>query len=128
VAAGIIWRAGRFLAARRPEGTARAGYWEFPGGKQEPGESITQALLRELREELGIECESVAPWKNIRHEYQELRVEIYFMHVTAFHGEPVPMVGQELRWVSPEEALALDFLPADKAVLSEIAPPDHPDG
>ena len=120
VAAGIIWREGRFLAAKRPEGKARAGYWEFPGGKREKGESMEDALKRELREELGITVLSVTPWQVVSHEYPDVRVELHCMHVTEFHGEPSSRDGQELRWVTPAQAHALPFLPADEPVLAAI--------
>ncbi|MDL2267559.1 (deoxy)nucleoside triphosphate pyrophosphohydrolase [Desulfovibrio sp. OttesenSCG-928-G15] len=120
VAAGIIWNSGRFLAARRPEGKPRAGFWEFPGGKQEPGESMEQTLCRELREELGIHCRRVVPWRVVEHDYPDLRVTLHFMHVLDFTGTPSPHDGQELRWSTPEEALLLDFLPADRGILAAI--------
>jgi 8-oxo-dGTP diphosphatase len=123
VAAGIIWKGGLFLAAKRPEGKDRAGFWEFPGGKREPGESLEDTLRRELREELSIDCGRIVPWRTIAHEYSELRVELAFMHVLEFRGEPRPNDGQELRWVSPDEARNLPFLPADVAVVNDIRPP-----
>ena len=120
VAAGIIWQDGLFLAARRPMGKPRGGLWEFPGGKQEPGESMEAALVRELREELGIEATRIQPWMQTSHSYPDLRVSLHFMHVTAFTGTPVPHDGQTLRWVSIQEAQAMDFLPADRAVLAAL--------
>lgn len=123
VAAGVLWKEQRFLAARRPEGKPRAGYWEFPGGKQEPGETMEQTLRRELREELGITRLTIAPWRTVTHEYPEVTVVLHFMHVTAFSGEPRPRDGQELRWVTPEEARLLPFLPADEGLVAVIAPP-----
>lgn len=123
VAAGIIWEDGRFLAALRPKGKPRAGYWEFPGGKQEPGESMRETLCRELLEELDIICEAVQPWQTLSHDYPDVRVVLHFMHVTAFTGAPVPRDGQELRWVTPEDARLLPFLPADKAVVEALRPP-----
>ena len=120
VAAGIIWRDSRFLAAKRPEGKPRAGYWEFPGGKQEPGEHIRQTLVRELREELGIACATVLHWQTLSRDYPDLRVVLHFMHVVEFSGDPLPKDGQELRWVTPEEACKLPFLPADKAVINAL--------
>ncbi len=123
VAAGVIWQKGRFLAARRPEGKARAGYWEFPGGKQEPGENIRQTLVRELREELDILCLAVLPWRRVLHEYPDLRVDVHFMHVLEFTGLPKPKDGQILRWITPEEACALPFLPADAPLVGELRPP-----
>lgn len=127
VAAGIIWSLGRFLAAKRPPGKPREGLWEFPGGKREPGESMKEALCRELLEELDIDCRTVLPWRTLLHEYPDICVELHFMHVTHYLGSPSPKDGQELRWVTPAEALALPFLPADKAILEALnAPGFHP--
>lgn len=122
VAAGILWRNGRFLAARRPEGKAMAGYWEFPGGKLEAGESREDALRRELREELGVMCGGIEPWQTLSHAYPDMTVTLHFMHVTDFAGEPTPHDGQQLRWVTPEEARLLSFLPADVEVVAALAP------
>lgn len=92
VAAGIIWRGGRFLAARRPPDRPLEGYWEFPGGKLEGGESPAEALARELAEELGIGVRKAAFWQSVMHTYAErgFRVRLHFFHVMAFTGEPCP--------------------------------------
>ena len=123
VAAGIVWKAGRFLAAKRPSGRSWAGYWEFPGGKQEAGETIEQTLTREMEEELGIRCARIIPWQSIRHSYPDVVVDLHFMHVLRFEGEPSPKDGQELRWVSVKEAGELAFLPADIGVVANIVYP-----
>lgn len=126
VAAGIIWENDRFLISKRPHGKPRAGFWEFPGGKQEPGESMEEALTRELREELDVVCMSMIPWKVITHDYSDLQVELHFINVRSYAGIPRSVMGQELRWVTPDEARTLAFLPADMSVLRELAasPPD----
>lgn len=126
VAAGIVWRHGRFLAALRPQGKPRAGFWEFPGGKREPGETIEQTLVRELDEELGIACGRLVPWTAREHAYPDLRVLLHFIHVLDFKGEPQARDGQGLRWVTPAEALTMNFLPADTAVVAAIRPPRLP--
>jgi 8-oxo-dGTP diphosphatase len=123
VAAGILWKNGSFLAAKRPPGKDMAGYWEFPGGKQEAGENIEETLRRELHEELGIRCLSARPWRTFSHSYPDITVVLHFMHVTAFSGEPAPRDGQELLWVTPEEARFLSFLPADEPILAALALP-----
>jgi 8-oxo-dGTP diphosphatase len=123
VAAGVIWRDGRFLAAKRPEGKPWAGFWEFPGGKREAGESMVETLSRELREELGITCVSVLPWRTVAQDYPGQRIRLHLLHVTAFTGTPFARDGQELRWVTPEEARALSFLPADRELVAILAPP-----
>lgn len=99
VAAGIIWQAGRFLAAQRPPDKPHAGFWEFPGGKLEPGEDAAQALARELAEELDIRVRTAAFWRCTEHDYPErgLHVRLHFFHVTAFDGQPSSREGQALR-------------------------------
>lgn len=122
VAAGIIWRGGCFLAAQRPTDKPLEGYWEFPGGKLEGAESPAECLKRELAEELGIGVRECRFWQSLEHSYAErgFRVRLHFFHVTAFSGEPCPEEGQNLRWVTPEEAQSLAFLPADAGVLERL--------
>ena len=122
VAAGIIWRGGHFLASQRPTNKVMEGYWEFPGGKIEGAESPEEALKRELAEELGIGVREASYWQCVEHYYadRKLNVRLYFFHVTDFSGEPCPAEGQNLRWISPDEARALDFLPADSGVLEQL--------
>ena len=122
VAAGIIWRGGLFLAAQRPTNKIMEGYWEFPGGKLEGNDSPEEALKRELAEELGIGVSEASYWQCVEHHYAERKVTVrlYFFHVTEFVGEPCPVEGQNLRWVSPDEAPDLGFLPADASVLEQL--------
>ena len=127
VAGGIIWQDDHLLAALRPQGKPMAGYWEFPGGKLEPGETAEQALCRELREELGISVRACRLWQIVEHDYAErdLHVQLHFFHVTAFDGTPCARERQELRWVTPSQARDLPFLPADAdlgASLPDRAP------
>ena len=127
VAAGIIWQAGRFLAAQRPPDKPHAGFWEFPGGKLEPGEDAARALARELAEELDIRVRTAAFWRCAEHDYPErgLHVRLHFSHVTAFDGQPSGREGQALRGVLPEEAPALPFLPADAAIVAALKNEGH---
>jgi 8-oxo-dGTP diphosphatase len=120
VVAGIIWRDDRYLAVRRPEGKHMAGYWEFPGGKIEAGETPEQALARELGEELGIRITDSRPWRERIHRYPDLHVHVFFHMVSAFQGEPTPQEGQSMAWVMPTENV-LPFLPADLGVVAELA-------
>ena len=123
VAAGIVWRDHCFLAACRPAGKPRAGFWEFPGGKFALGETLHQALARELQEELGITPLACELWQCVEHRYPEIHVRLHFVHVRDFAGEPTSREGQELRWVTVEQAMQLPFLPADLALLPELHPP-----
>ena len=122
VAVGVVWRGERFLASKRPKQMPLAGYWEFPGGKVEAGESPYAALCRELEEELGIVVQKAEFWRISTHCYARHGVEVclHFFHVRAFLNEPVPLEGQNLHWVSPAEAKNMGFLPADIGVLDEL--------
>jgi len=117
VVAAILWRQGRFLAVERPQGKPQAGKWEFPGGKVEQGESLFQALARELDEELGIAPEDFSFWRTMDHEYEHLSVRLHFFEVRVFAGEPEPREGHILAWTTPAGALELPFLAADEEIV-----------
>ncbi|CAK7018530.1 MAG: CTP pyrophosphohydrolase [Desulfovibrio sp.] len=119
--AGILWRNGEFLAAERPEGKIMAGYWEFPGGKIEPGETPYEALCRELTEELGVCVRSAVLWRTITHQYEHGNVTLHVFHVPEFSGEPTPLEGQRIAWTTPEKSTTLNFLPVDEPLLHELA-------
>jgi 8-oxo-dGTP diphosphatase len=124
VAVGIVHHAdGRVLLAQRPPGKAWAGYWEFPGGKIEPGESPAQALARELHEELGIDCERVDPWITRDYAYPEKRVRLHFFRVPAWHGTPHGREGQALAWEAVSDIRVGPLLPANAPVLQALALP-----
>jgi 8-oxo-dGTP diphosphatase len=121
VVAAILWRNGRFLAVKRPEGKPMAGYWEFPGGKVEPGESLEAALERELDEELGLAASSGGKFAEKSHAYDHAKVRLHFMQVEKWHGEPRALENQAMAWLTPEEAKSKRFLPADAEVLQALA-------
>jgi 8-oxo-dGTP diphosphatase len=99
VAVGVlIDDAGRFLLTSRPEGKVYAGYWEFPGGKLEAGESVEQALRRELHEELGITIGAVRPWKIELVDYEHARVRLHFCKVFDWQGDFEMREGQAMAW------------------------------
>lgn len=120
VVAGVIVRDGRFLAARRSETMAWAGFWEFPGGKVEAGETLEEALRRELHEELSIAIDAFSLWKVKDKKVTGGAIRLFFHLVTEFSGTPTPREGQELAWITCEEAKYYSFLPADEEVLSEL--------
>ena len=124
VAAAVLQRSdGRVLLAQRLPGTPYAGYWEFPGGKVEPGESPRQALERELEEELGIEVTRAAPWLAQAYLYPHAHVELSFFRVFAWRGEPHGRDGQAIAWQTPGAFDVEPLLPANTAILRALALP-----
>jgi 8-oxo-dGTP diphosphatase len=121
-----MWRGSRFLAVRRPPGKPMAGMWEFPGGKLMRGETPADALARELREELGVTPVDAVFWREKTHAYPEWCVRLLFFHVRQFRGEPVPLEGQSLAWLTPDEALAFPFLEADTDIVRALTRPSPP--
>lgn len=99
VAVGILMRPnGEVLLGCRPEGKPYAGYWEFPGGKVEVGESILNALKREFAEEIGVEIISAEPWCGVEHVYPHAHVRLHFFISREWLGEPRSLEGQQLAW------------------------------
>ena len=121
VVAAVIWRDGRYLGVRRPEGKPLAGAYEFPGGKIEPGETPQAALTRELREELGIVATAIAFFREKAHSYEHLSVHLRFFHVRVFEGEPLPLEGQDMEWLTPQEGRLRPFLEADRDIVDALA-------
>lgn len=116
VTAAVIERDGAFLVARRQAGVHLEGYWEFPGGKCGPGESLSACMIRELREELDVDARPGAEIFTTSHEYPDRSVELHFLRCELL-GTPTPQQGQELRWVAREELTALPFPPADAELI-----------
>jgi 8-oxo-dGTP diphosphatase len=120
VAVGLIHRDGRYLIARRKPGVHLAGFWEFPGGKREIGESLTECLQRELFEELSIRIDQPIAYRVIRHDYLDQIIELHFFLCAIEQGEPVPIGCEEIRWVYPEDLTQFTFPPADYAVIDAL--------
>jgi 8-oxo-dGTP diphosphatase len=124
VAAAVLLRAdGAVLLAQRPAGKAYAGYWEFPGGKFEPGETPRQALDRELREELGIVVRRASPWFVQEFVYPHAHVELNFFRVHAWDGELVGHDGQAFEWQAPGSYTVAPLLPANTRILAALSLP-----
>ena len=122
VAVGVLRRAdGALLFAQRPEGKPYAGWWEFPGGKVEAGESVDQALSRELHEELGIVVERIEPLERVEFSYPHARVRLYFRVVTQWRGEPQSREGQAFSWEHPTAVGVGPLLPASVPVIERLA-------
>ena len=121
VAVGVLIDAhGRFLLTSRPEGKVYAGYWEFPGGKLEAGESVEQALRRELHEELGITVGAVRPWKIDVIDYEHARVRLHFCKVFDWTGAFEMRERQEMSWQRLPVTVA-PVLPGTLPVLRWLA-------
>jgi mutator protein MutT len=119
VAIGIVTRAGRVLICQRPEGKNFAGYWEFPGGKREGGETIEQCLRRELREELSIEVTPVRALSTVDHDYPRGPIRLHPWVCTYDAGDPQPLASQRVLWVEPRDLTQYQFPPANDALLAE---------
>ena len=124
VAAAVIVRGdGQVLLAQRPSGKPYAGYWEFPGGKLEPGESAAAALARELHEELGLTVRRAAPWLTQEFVYPHAHVRLEFFRVFEWEGEPHGHDGQAFEWQLPGRFTVSPLLPANTRVLAALALP-----
>lgn len=124
VAAAVIQRPdGAFLLAQRPPGKVYAGYWEFPGGKVEPGEPPDRALARELREELGIDIGPAYPWITRVYTYPHGTVRLKFFRVFDWRNDPHPREDQAIAWQACGAPMAAPMLPANAPVLASLALP-----
>lgn len=116
VAAAVIERGNAFLVTRRQQGVHLEGLWEFPGGKCEPGETLHECLARELREELALTAALGDEIFTTVHRYPERAVELHFFRCDA-RDEPVPQLGQDMRWVRRSDLDTLEFPPADAELI-----------
>jgi 8-oxo-dGTP diphosphatase len=133
VAVGVLFQPdGRFLLTTRPLGKAYEGHWEFPGGKIEAGETLSQALSRELQEELGITIVDPQPWKTERIDYPHALVELHFCKVFQWQGELQMKEGQQFSWerlpvqvapVLPGTVPVLEWLSQAQSSISNSALP-----
>ncbi|WP_164270880.1 Nudix family hydrolase [Stenotrophomonas sp. B1-1] len=125
VAAVITDARGRVLLNRRTENRDMAGLWEFPGGKREPGETSEQALVRELREELGIEAD-IGDWlMDVPQHYPDKHLTLEVRHVRSWKGSPRGREGQAITWVAQDKLGRYSMPPADLPVVAALRQPDQ---
>jgi len=120
VAAGLVFRQGKLLIARRYPEAELGGLWEFPGGKRETGETFEACLARELREELGIEVAVEELVESLTHAYPERTVCLRFYRCRWLQHEPRPLGCQKCKWVSPESLADYAFPAADARLLEKL--------
>lgn len=121
-AAALVDPDGRVLIAKRPEGKSLAGLWEFPGGKVDPGETPEEALIRELKEELGIETREscLAPIAFASHSYEKFHLLMPLYAIRIWQGTPHPHEGQEIAWVRPVRLGDYPMPPADEPLIAML--------
>ena len=123
-AVGVIQRADGFvLLAKRPENKPWAGWWEFPGGKIEAGETPQHALIRELKEEIGVTAMTLYPWLTRTFDYPEKTVVLHFFRLTAWQGDPQSLEFQELHWQHPSNLTVSPILPANVPISAALQLP-----
>ncbi|MBI4589453.1 MAG: (deoxy)nucleoside triphosphate pyrophosphohydrolase [Candidatus Rokubacteria bacterium] len=119
VAAAVIEADGRYLITRREKGHLE-GFWEFPGGKLRPGETLSECLRRELKEELGVEISVGEKLETVSWRYPERTVVLHFFHCNLIGGPVVPQEGQAVAWATPEELEGYPFPPADASLIRRL--------
>ena len=124
VAVAAIVIDGQVLLAKRPDHLHQGGLWEFPGGKLEPGETVCQALVRELKEELNIEITPARPLITINHDYGDKKVLLDVWMVYDYKGEPRGCEGQDVEWVSISNLRKKTFPAANQAIITALSLPE----
>ena len=120
VVAALIWRGEKFMICQRPAHKARGLLWEFVGGKVEVGETREEALIRECREEIGLQLSVGEVFMDVTHEYHDLTVHLTLFHATIAQGEPQKLEHNDIQWITPQEISNYDFCPADVEILAKI--------
>lgn len=121
VAAAVIRVDGKYLITKRKEGTHLAGYWEFPGGKVERGETTKEALTREILEEVGLEIQVNRLLRESFPEYPEIIVHMNFFACDILSGEATAIECAEIAWIKPDEFKLYEFPPADEGLIEMLS-------
>ena len=120
-AIAVIERRGRYLICRRRRGEFLGGYWEFPGGKREPGEPWEACLRREMNEELGVTVKAVRPFGSLRYRYPGRPMFFFKVYRCAIaRGTPRPLAAAALRWVRPSQLGRYRFPPANRGLIARL--------
>jgi len=120
VVAAVVCRDGKILITRRLDGAHLPGLWEFPGGKVEPGETLKAALMREIREEVGVNVIVFDQCLSIDHEYQRKSVRLHFFNCAIISAEPRLIQVADLAWVTPPELTSYPFPEADREIILRL--------
>jgi mutator protein MutT len=120
VAAGLVFRGGKLLITRRHTGAHQGGLWEFPGGKREPQETFIACLIRELREELGIEVDVGPILESVTHAYPDKTVQIEFFRCRWKRHEPQALGCPEFKWITAADLLDYEFPVADARLIRRL--------
>ena len=123
VSAALIFHHGRLLITQRHAKTHLGGLWEFPGGKREPGETFEQCLVREIREELGVEICVGELFEEVAHDYPEKSVHLKFFLCELIFGEPQPLDCAAVKWIEKSELTTHEFPAADARLLDKLKNP-----
>ena len=120
VVAALVWDRNKFMICQRPAHKARALFWEFVGGKVEPGETKEQALIRECQEELAVTLSVGSVFMDVVHEYPDITVHLTLFNATISKGIPQKLEHNDIQWIAPAEIPQYDFCPADVEILAKI--------
>lgn len=120
VVIAIIRRENKVLICQRPPGKSFEGYWEFPGGKRDPGETVIDCLEREVWEELAVRVQPRLPLTAIDHDYPRGRIRLHPFVCDHVDGEPQPLASQAVKWVEPQNLRVHRFPPANDNLLEEV--------
>lgn len=120
VTAALVWDKDKFMICQRPAHKARGLLWEFPGGKQEPGETLEECLIRECQEELDVTLEVKDVFMDVIHEYPDIMVHLTFFNAEIASGIPQLIEHNDIKWISVEEIPRYKFCPADTEILERL--------
>lgn len=127
-AAALLWKGGAFMICQRPAHKARRLLWEFASSKVEPGETKEQALIRECREELGVQVAVDEEFTQVTHVYPDLAVHLTVFHARITRGTVQKLEHHDIRYITPAEISNHDFCPADQVILQKLIQEETPSG